>query len=138
MNVTPGVFIVGSVVTGVGNIGNILSAMTAATLAGRYAPVWKVPARSLTAAAVGGLMLAEGARLASSCHIGARLPASCQAASMSGSTFVAAFAGKMPGACGPSLAWKPKGIRKVAGHSYKCGPFVTGVAATCYTFDAPP
>ena len=43
----------------------------AAALAGRFAPVWKVPARSLSAAVVGGVMLGYGARIAFGCNIGA-------------------------------------------------------------------
>jgi uncharacterized membrane protein YedE/YeeE len=58
-------------VTSVMDIGIVLGAMVAAALAGRYAPVWRVPLRSLAAAVVGGLMLGYGARLAYGCNIGA-------------------------------------------------------------------
>jgi uncharacterized protein len=58
-------------VTTVMDIGIVLGAMSAAALAGRYAPVWKIPLRSLAAAAIGGLMLGYGARLAYGCNIGA-------------------------------------------------------------------
>jgi hypothetical protein len=58
-------------VTSVMDIGIVLGAMLAAALAGRYAPVWRVPLRSLAAAVVGGLMLGYGARLAYGCNIGA-------------------------------------------------------------------
>jgi uncharacterized membrane protein YedE/YeeE len=58
-------------VTTVMDVGIILGAMAAAALAGRYAPVWKVPARSLITAVVGGLLLGYGARLAYGCNIGA-------------------------------------------------------------------
>ncbi|MFM0323132.1 YeeE/YedE family protein [Caballeronia glebae] len=58
-------------VTSVMDIGIVLGAMLAAALAGRYAPVWRVPMRSLIAAIVGGLMLGYGARLAYGCNIGA-------------------------------------------------------------------
>jgi hypothetical protein len=58
-------------VTSVMDIGIVLGAMLAAALAGRYAPVWRVPLRSLIAAVVGGLMLGYGARLAYGCNIGA-------------------------------------------------------------------
>ncbi len=58
-------------VTSVMDIGIVLGAMLAAALAGRYAPVWKLPARSLIAAVVGGLLLGYGARLAYGCNIGA-------------------------------------------------------------------
>lgn len=53
------------------DFGIVLGTMTAAALAGRYAPVWKVPARSLIEAVIGGLMLGYGARLAYGCNIGA-------------------------------------------------------------------
>jgi len=53
------------------NLGIMLGALAAAALAGRCAPVWRVPARSLAAAVVGGLMLGYGARIAYGCNIGA-------------------------------------------------------------------
>ncbi|HEV7820834.1 MAG TPA: YeeE/YedE family protein, partial [Burkholderiales bacterium] len=58
-------------VTSVMDIGIVLGAMLAAALAGRYAPVRRVPLRSLIAAIVGGLLLGYGARLAYGCNIGA-------------------------------------------------------------------
>ncbi len=58
-------------VTSVMDIGIVLGAMLAAALAGRYAPVWRLPLRSVAAAVVGGLMLGYGARLAYGCNIGA-------------------------------------------------------------------
>jgi uncharacterized membrane protein YedE/YeeE len=58
-------------VTSVMDIGIVLGAMVAAALAGRYAPVWRLPLRSFVAAVVGGLMLGFGARLAYGCNIGA-------------------------------------------------------------------
>lgn len=58
-------------VTSVMDIGIVLGAMLAAALAGRYAPVWKLPLRSFVAAVVGGLLLGYGARLAYGCNIGA-------------------------------------------------------------------
>jgi len=57
--------------TSVMDIGIVLGAMLAAALAGRYAPVWRLPLRSLVAAVVGGLLLGYGARLAYGCNIGA-------------------------------------------------------------------
>jgi uncharacterized membrane protein YedE/YeeE len=53
------------------DIGIVIGAMVAASLAGRYAPVWRLPLRSLVAAIVGGLLLGYGARLAYGCNIGA-------------------------------------------------------------------
>jgi uncharacterized membrane protein YedE/YeeE len=58
-------------VTSVMDIGIVLGAMLAAALAGRYAPVWRLPLRSFVAAVVGGLLLGYGARLAYGCNIGA-------------------------------------------------------------------
>jgi uncharacterized membrane protein YedE/YeeE len=58
-------------VTTVMDIGIVLGAMLAAALAGRYAPVWRLPLRSVVAAVVGGLLLGYGARLAYGCNIGA-------------------------------------------------------------------
>ncbi len=58
-------------VTSVMNFGIIMGALLAALLAGRFAPVWRVPARSLAAAIVGGLLLGYGARVAFGCNIGA-------------------------------------------------------------------
>lgn len=58
-------------VTTVMDIGIVLGAMAAASLAGRYAPVWGIPLRSLAAAVIGGLLLGYGARLAYGCNIGA-------------------------------------------------------------------
>ena len=58
-------------VTSVMDLGIMLGALAAAALAGRFAPVWRVPMRSLAAAIVGGVMLGYGARIAFGCNIGA-------------------------------------------------------------------
>jgi uncharacterized membrane protein YedE/YeeE len=58
-------------VTSVMNFGIVLGALLASSLASRFAPVWRVPTRSLVAAIVGGLMLGYGARVAYGCNIGA-------------------------------------------------------------------
>lgn len=58
-------------ITTVMNVGIILGAMVAATLAGRFAPTLRIPLGSVAAAVVGGLMLGYGARLAFGCNIGA-------------------------------------------------------------------
>jgi len=58
-------------VTTVMDIGLMLGALAAASAAGKFAPIWKVPPRSLLAAIVGGLLLGYGARLAWGCNIGA-------------------------------------------------------------------
>ncbi|ARP88603.1 YeeE/YedE family protein [Bordetella genomosp. 9] len=58
-------------VTSVMDIALMLGALAAASAAGKFAPVWKVPARSLAGAVVGGLLLGFGARMAYGCNIGA-------------------------------------------------------------------
>jgi len=62
---------VGMDVTTVMDIGLMLGALAAASVAGKFAPVWKLPLRSLLGAIVGGLLLGFGARLAYGCNIGA-------------------------------------------------------------------
>jgi uncharacterized protein len=58
-------------VTSVMDIGIIVGALLAAGLAGRFAPVWRLPLRSLAAAVAGGLLLGYGARISYGCNIGA-------------------------------------------------------------------
>jgi len=58
-------------VTSVMDFGIVVGALAAAAIAGRYAPVWRIPLRSMLAAVVGGLLLGYGARLAYGCNIGA-------------------------------------------------------------------
>ncbi|MBD9679843.1 YeeE/YedE family protein [Pseudomonas sp. PDM18] len=58
-------------VTSVMDFGIMIGALLAAGLAGRFAPSLKIPARSLIAAVIGGLLLGYGARLAYGCNIGA-------------------------------------------------------------------
>jgi len=53
------------------NVGILLGALAAASLAGRVAPSVRIPPGSLTAAVIGGLTLGYGARLAYGCNIGA-------------------------------------------------------------------
>ena len=53
------------------DFGIVLGALLAALLAGRFAPVWTIPARSLAAAVIGGVLLGYGARVAYGCNIGA-------------------------------------------------------------------
>ena len=57
--------------TSVMNLGIVLGALTAAGLAGRFAPTLRIAPRSLVAAVVGGLLMGYGARLAFGCNIGA-------------------------------------------------------------------
>jgi uncharacterized membrane protein YedE/YeeE len=58
-------------VTSVMNIGIVLGALTAAGLAGRFAPTRRIALRGALAAVIGGLAMGYGARLAFGCNIGA-------------------------------------------------------------------
>jgi uncharacterized protein len=84
-------------VTSVMDIGIVLGAMLAAALAGRYAPVWRVPMRSLIAAIVGGLLLGYGARLAYGCNIGAYFSGIVSGSLHGWLWLVAAFFGNIAG-----------------------------------------
>lgn len=59
--------------TSVMNFGMICGAMAAASLAGRFAPIWRLSVRDVLTAAAGGLLMGYGARLAYGCNIGAFL-----------------------------------------------------------------
>lgn len=58
-------------ITSVMDIGIMIGALLAAGLAGKFAPNLKIPARSIVAAVIGGLLLGYGSRLAYGCNIGA-------------------------------------------------------------------
>jgi uncharacterized membrane protein YedE/YeeE len=58
-------------VASVMNFGIIIGAFMAAGLAGRLSRQWRVPARSLAAAVIGGLLMGYGARVSFGCNIGA-------------------------------------------------------------------
>jgi uncharacterized membrane protein YedE/YeeE len=58
-------------VTSVMDVGIMIGALAAAAAAGRFAPNWRVPGRSLLAAVIGGVLLGYGARIAFGCNIGA-------------------------------------------------------------------
>ncbi len=58
-------------ITSMMNFGIMLGALLAASLAGKFAPNFNIPRRSLVAAVIGGLLLGYGARLAYGCNIGA-------------------------------------------------------------------
>jgi uncharacterized membrane protein YedE/YeeE len=58
-------------ITSVMDIGIMLGALVAASAAGKFAPIWHLPLRSLMGAMVGGLLLGIGARMAYGCNIGA-------------------------------------------------------------------
>lgn len=57
--------------TSVMNFGVLAGAFLAAGLAGRFNPAWRLPWRQVVAAALGGLLMGYGARLAFGCNIGA-------------------------------------------------------------------
>lgn len=57
--------------TSVMNLGIVAGAFLAAGLAGRFNPAWRLPWRHVLAAALGGLLMGYGARLAFGCNIGA-------------------------------------------------------------------
>ncbi len=57
--------------TSVMNIGIVIGAFAAASLAGKVAPTARIPMPSLLAAVIGGILLGYGARLAYGCNIGA-------------------------------------------------------------------
>jgi uncharacterized protein len=84
-------------VTSVMDFGIILGALTASGLAGKFAPTWRVPARSLAAAVIGGLMLGYGARIAYGCNIGAYFSGIASSSVHGWLWFVAAFAGSVAG-----------------------------------------
>jgi uncharacterized membrane protein YedE/YeeE len=83
--------------TSVMDVGIMIGALAAAGLARRFAPVWRVPSRSLLAAALGGLCLGYGARIAYGCNIGAYF-GGIASSSLHGWVWgVAAFAGSILG-----------------------------------------
>ncbi len=84
-------------ITSVMNFGIILGAMIAAGLAGKFAPSWRIPARSLIAALAGGLLLGYGARLAYGCNIGAYFSGIASGSLHGWVWLVAAFAGSVLG-----------------------------------------
>jgi uncharacterized membrane protein YedE/YeeE len=84
-------------VTSVMDFGIMLGALAAAGLAGRFAPTWRVPARSLAAAVAGGLMLGYGARIAYGCNIGAYFSGIASSSLHGWLWFAAAFGGNILG-----------------------------------------
>ena len=57
--------------TSVMNFGVLAGAFLAAGLAGRFNPAWRLPWRQVLAAALGGLLMGYGARIAFGCNVGA-------------------------------------------------------------------
>jgi uncharacterized membrane protein YedE/YeeE len=84
-------------VTSVMDIGIVLGAMAAAGLAGRFAPAWRLSARSAMTAVIGGLLLGYGARIAYGCNIGAYFSGIASGSAHGWLWLVAAFAGSSIG-----------------------------------------
>ncbi|TLF49785.1 YeeE/YedE family protein [Halomonas urmiana] len=84
-------------ITTVMNIGIMAGALVAAALAGKFAPNFRIPARSLLAAVIGGILLGYGARLAFGCNIGAYFGGIASGSLHGWVWLVAAFAGNMLG-----------------------------------------
>ncbi|XGA79605.1 YeeE/YedE family protein [Halomonas sp. CH40] len=84
-------------ITTVMNVGIMLGALMAASLAGRFAPNFRIPLRSVAAAVIGGIMLGYGARLAFGCNIGAYFSGIASGSLHGWIWLIAAFAGNMAG-----------------------------------------
>ncbi|MEQ8953700.1 MAG: YeeE/YedE family protein [Gammaproteobacteria bacterium] len=84
-------------VTSVMNFGIILGALLAAGLAQKFAPVFRLPLKSIAAAIIGGLLLGYGARIAFGCNIGAFFGGISSTSLHGWLWFVAAFAGSTLG-----------------------------------------
>lgn len=84
-------------ITSVMDFGIIVGALLAAGLAGKFKPRWSAPWRSLLAAAVGGLLLGYGARLAYGCNIGAYFSGIASGSLHGWVWLVAAFTGNIIG-----------------------------------------
>lgn len=84
-------------ITSVMNFGIVLGALIAASLAGRFAPVWKLPLRSVLAAVIGGLLMGYGARISFGCNIGAFFSGVASASLSGWLWFIAAFVGSYIG-----------------------------------------
>jgi len=83
--------------TSVMNFGIVIGAAFAAALAGKFAPKVSVPFASLLAAAIGGLLMGYGARLAFGCNIGAFFSGIASGSVHGWLWFVLAFAGNWIG-----------------------------------------
>jgi uncharacterized protein len=84
-------------VTSVMDIGIMIGALAAAGLSGKFGPIWRIPVKSLVAAAIGGMLLGYGARIAYGCNIGAYF-AGIASSSLHGWVWgVSAFTGSIVG-----------------------------------------
>ena len=84
-------------ISSVMNFGIILGALLAASLANRFSPSFRISARSLVAAVLGGLLLGYGARIAYGCNIGAYFGGISSTSLHGWLWFAAAFAGSSLG-----------------------------------------
>ncbi|SDJ19794.1 hypothetical protein SAMN04487954_103309 [Billgrantia gudaonensis] len=84
-------------ITTVMNVGIMVGALVAASLAGKFAPNFRIPAKSVLAAVLGGILLGYGARLAFGCNIGAYFSGIASGSLHGWVWLVAAFAGNMLG-----------------------------------------
>jgi len=84
-------------ITSVMDFGIIAGAMLAAALAGRFAPSFDIPLRSVLAAVIGGLLLGYGARIAYGCNIGAYFSGIASGSLHGWLWAAAAFAGNIVG-----------------------------------------
>jgi len=57
-------------ITSVMDFGIVLGALAAASVAGKFSPVWRITGHHFAASVIGGLLLGYGARLAYGCNIG--------------------------------------------------------------------
>ena len=83
--------------TSVTNFGLILGALLAAALGGRFAPVARIPLGSALAAAIGGLLMGYGARLAFGCNVGALFSGIASGSLHGWLWFALAFTGSLAG-----------------------------------------
>jgi uncharacterized protein len=83
--------------TSIMNFGIIVGAAIAAGLAGKFGSVKRIPWRSLVAAAIGGLLMGYGARLAFGCNVGAYFSGIASGSLHGWLWLVAGFAGSYVG-----------------------------------------
>tara|TARA_R110001583_G_scaffold194956_2_gene367936 strand:+ start:12871 stop:14052 length:1182 start_codon:yes stop_codon:yes gene_type:complete len=83
--------------TSVMNFGILIGAALASALAGKFAPRVRVPLASLVAAAIGGILMGYGARLAFGCNIGALFSGIASGSLHGWLWFAAAFTGSLFG-----------------------------------------
>ena len=84
-------------ITSVMNFGLVFGAMLAAAIVGKFAAATPLPARSVLAAVIGGILMGYGARLAFGCNIGALFSGIASGSVHGWLWLVAAFIGSMIG-----------------------------------------